>query len=58
MTPEEWKQNRKDLGLTQVELAKELDSTQVYISYIETDTKTPSRILIRSFELLILSKKK
>lgn len=55
---QKFKQNRLALNLTQAELAQELGISNVYISQIENGHKEPSRRIIKSFELLILSRKK
>jgi len=55
MSPEEFKQNRKDLKLTQPQLAKELGLSEkngdVYIRKVEKGRSQPSGLLIRCFEL-------
>lgn len=58
MNAKQFKANREALNLTQIELAKELEISNVYISQIENGHKEPSKRVIRSFELLILSRKK
>ena len=58
MTSKQFKQNIKDLGLTQRDLAYKLDITENYISRIVNGKAKPSRRLIKAFELLILSIKK
>jgi len=61
MTPAEFKQNRKDLKLTQRQLAKELGLSEkngdVYIRRIEGGKCNASGLLIKCFELLIKYKK-
>ena len=58
MSPKEFKQHIKDLKLSQRDLAYKLGITENYISKIVNDKAKPSRRLIKSFELLILSSKK
>lgn len=58
MNKEQFRTNRKALNLTQIELGKELGISNVYISQIENGVKEPSKRLIKSFELLILNRKK
>lgn len=56
MTPDEFKQHRKALNLTQMELASELGLAKngnQYIRMIEKGKKEPSGMLIRCFELFI-----
>ncbi|HDY66327.1 hypothetical protein LCGC14_1499490 [marine sediment metagenome] len=56
MTPQEFKQTRKDLGLTTRQLARELGLSNkngdVYIRKIESGASDPSGLLLRCFELL------
>lgn len=59
MTPEEFKQNRKKLNLTQRQLAKELGLAKnggSYIRKVESGRAYPSGLLIKCFQLLILKK--
>ena len=58
MSPDQFKQNRKALGLTQKKLGNELRVTSRHISYIETNVRKPSGVLIKCFELLMLTKAK
>ncbi len=58
MTPQEFKQHRKTLNLTQEELAEELGITQASVSRIETGVRKASKRLIKAFSLLIESRKK
>tara|TARA_R110002126_G_scaffold83042_5_gene203056 strand:+ start:1306 stop:1491 length:186 start_codon:yes stop_codon:yes gene_type:complete len=55
MTPQQFKQTRKDLNLTQKQLAKELGLSEkngdVYIRKVENGRCEPSELLIRCFEL-------
>jgi transcriptional regulator with XRE-family HTH domain len=56
MTPEQFKQTRKDLNLTQRQLARELglseDNGDRYIRRIESGEKKPSGLLLRALYLL------
>lgn len=57
MTPKQFKQHRKDLGLTQKQLASELGLAKngnQYIRMIEKGEREPSGVLIMGFERLIL----
>ena len=56
MTPQQFKQNREALNLTQQQLADKLGYNQASISRAENGTKNIK--LIKAFELLILSRKK
>lgn len=59
MTPNQFKQNREDLGLTQKQLASELrlaKNGNQYIRMIEKGKKEPSGVLIRCFEFIIKDK--
>lgn len=58
MNKERFKQHRKDLNLTQEELAEELGITQASVSRIETGARKASKRLIKAFSLLIESKGK
>ena len=58
MNKNQFRANRETLDLNQIELAKELGISNVYISQIENGHKKPSRRVIKSFELLILNRKK
>lgn len=62
MTPQQFKQHRKALNLTQKQLADELGLTpkngKQYIRMIERGIREPSGVLIRCFELLIEKEKK
>lgn len=58
MIKEQFKQHRKDLNLTQTELAEELGITQASVSRIETGARKASKRLIKAFSLLIESKGK
>jgi transcriptional regulator with XRE-family HTH domain len=55
MTPKQFKQTRKDLNLTQRQLAKELGLSEkngdVYIRKVENGRCEPSGLLIKCFEL-------
>ena len=56
MTPEQFKQKRKELGLTQRELAKALGLAKngdVYIRRIEKGGCNPSGVLLRAMEMLL-----
>ena len=57
MTPQEFKKHRKNLGLTQQQLADKLGLSSKYgddyIRMIEKGKKVPSGVLIRCFELFI-----
>lgn len=54
MTPDKFKQNRKALGFTQVNLAYELGTHPINICHIEKGIKIPtSKKLINAFKLLI-----
>jgi len=57
MTPQQFKNHRKDLGLNQKQLAYELrlspNNGMNYIRMIEKGKKEPSGVLIRCFELII-----
>ena len=59
MTPQQFKQKRKELGLTTRQLANELrlspKTGDVYIRKIESGASEPSGLLIRCFELFLLS---
>jgi len=61
MTPEQFKQKRKDLKLTQRQLAKELGLSEKngdrYIRGIECGSREPSNLLLRSLFLLEFYKK-
>lgn len=55
MTPQEFKQIRKELNLTQRQLANELGLSKngkVYIMKIETGRSDPSGLLLRALMLL------
>jgi predicted transcriptional regulator len=58
MKPQDFKQSRKDLGLTQRQLAKELGLSEknggVYIRRVENGKCQPSGLLIRCFELYMM----
>ncbi len=62
MTPKQFKQARKDLNLTQRQLAKELGLSEkngdVYIRKVENGGCEPSGLLIRCFELFLKLRKK
>ena len=57
MNKEQFKQHRKDLNLTQTQLADELGLSykngRHYIRMIEKGKSEPSGVLIRCFEFLI-----
>ena len=56
MSPQEFKQNRQKLGLTQRQLARELGLAKngdVYIRKIENGRGNPSGLIIKCFELFI-----
>ena len=61
MTPEQFKQKRKDLGLSQNQLSKELGLSEktgdAYIRKIENGSREPSGLLLRCFILYELCKK-
>jgi transcriptional regulator with XRE-family HTH domain len=54
MTPQQFKEKRKDLNLTQRQLAKELGLSEkngdVYIRKVENGRCEPSGLLIKCFE--------
>ena len=62
LTPQQFKQKRKELNLTQKQLAKELGlsekSGDVYIRKVENGRCEPSGLLLRCFDLFILSTQK
>lgn len=55
MTPQQFKQKRKELNLSQKELANELGLATAngdrQIRGIETGSRKPSKLLVRCFEL-------
>lgn len=55
MTPQEFKKKRKELGLTQKQLAKELGLSEttgdVHIRKIESGRSEPSGVLLKCLEL-------
>ena len=57
MTPQQFKQARKDLNLTQSQLAKKLGLSEKnggdHIRRIENNKRNPSGSLIKAFEMLI-----
>jgi predicted transcriptional regulator len=57
MIPQQFKKHRKDLNLTQSQLAKELGLSEKngwnYIGMIERGVRKPSDSLIKLFELVI-----
>lgn len=56
MNPQQLKQTRKKLGLTQRQLAKELGLAKngdVYIRKLENDRAQPSSLLLKCLELLV-----
>lgn len=56
MNPQQLKQTRKELGLTQRQLAKELGLAKngdVYIRKVENGRAEPSGLLLRCLELLV-----
>lgn len=46
------KQKRKELNITQKELAKQMTVSQSYISAVENEIETPSQMFIKLFCLL------
>ena len=60
MTPQQFLQHRKDLGLTQRELADRLGLSPKnggnYIRMVENGKKEPSDVLIMCFEYMIINK--
>jgi len=62
MTPANFKQARKELGLTQSQLARELGLSKKngdrYIRRIESGENEPSGLLIKAFEFFIIINQK
>lgn len=52
------KQLRTDLGITQLELSKKLDTPQGYLSQVENGKRKPSKELIEKFKSLLGKRKK
>lgn len=61
MTPQQFKQKRKELNLTTRELANQLGLSpkngDVYIRKIESGASEPSGLLLKCFELLYAKQK-
>ena len=47
------KQGRKELKITQVELAKKMKTSQSYVSQVESDDLNPSTPMIANIALLL-----
>lgn len=52
------KQLRTDLGITQLELSKKLDTPQGYLSQVENGKRKPSKELIEKLKSLLGKRKK
>ena len=52
------KQLRSDLGITQLELSKKLDTPQGYLSQVENGKRKPSKELIEKLKSLLGKRKK